>query len=388
MRLRGRLLTDGIETSRRIVLLGDGEIAEILPDDGGPVDRETDGWIAPGLVDLQINGGYGVDLASAADAEAAVVTLARYLVRHGVTAFCPTLVTSDRESILRRLPGMRARAIEGGATSLGAHLEGPFLSARFPGVHDRRFIRPPDPDEVRRWCEVGEPTIVTLAPEIEGAHDVIGLLAHRGCVVSAGHTAATAEAAAAGVAAGITMATHLFNAMPPLHHREPGAVGALLAADGVRVGILADGVHVAAQVVALTARAIGPERLFLVSDAIAAAGAAPGPVRLGDQTVISDGRVVRRADGTLSGSAMMLDEGVRNARAWMPWLCRAQIIEMASRTPARALNGRGGRRGRIAPGWTADLVMLDHAFGIEATIVAGRVVHDATGSHTAEGKRE
>ncbi|MBM4418930.1 MAG: N-acetylglucosamine-6-phosphate deacetylase [Chloroflexi bacterium] len=380
MRLRGRVLTDSTETSPRIVVVDDREVAAILPDDGGPVDRETDGWIAPGFLDLQINGGYGIDLASEADAESAVAALARHLVRHGVTAFCPTLVTSDPATILRRLPAMRPRLIEGGATSLGAHIEGPFLSARFPGIHDRRFIRPPAPDEVRRWFDVGDPTIVTLAPEIEGAHEVISFLAGRGCVVSAGHTAATAYEASAGVAAGITMATHLFNAMPPLHHREPGAVGTLLAADVVRVGMLADGVHVAAQVVAFIARAIGPERLFLVSDAIAAAGAAPGPVRLGEQTVISDGRVVRRADGTLSGSAMMLDEGVRNARAWLPWLLRGQIVDMASRTPARALNGRAGRRGRIAPGWAADLVMLDRAFGVEATIVTGRVAYDAAQS--------
>jgi len=172
------------------------------------------------------------------------------------------------------------------------------------------------------------------------------------------------------------MGTHLFNPMPPLHHRQPGLVGALLASSAT-LGIIADAQHLDPLVVELVVRAAGPERVALVSDALAPAGASPGPSMLGDQAVISDGRAVRRADGMLAGSASLLDTGLRNVRAWLPWLSPAQVIRTATETPAAALGGAvAARKGRVAPGYDADLVVLDADWSVILTIARGVVVFE------------
>jgi N-acetylglucosamine-6-phosphate deacetylase len=165
------------------------------------------------------------------------------------------------------------------------------------------------------------------------------------------------------------MATHLFNAMPPLHHRQPGLVGAMLMDARPTVGLIADGVHVDPLVIGLVVRACGTDRVALVSDALAAAGAPPGESVLGDQTLVSDGRIVRRKDGTLAGSAAMLSACLRNVRGWLPDIPACTLIDMATRTPARLLSLN--RKGRVAVGCDADLVMLDSAFNIRRTLVRG-----------------
>jgi N-acetylglucosamine-6-phosphate deacetylase len=164
------------------------------------------------------------------------------------------------------------------------------------------------------------------------------------------------------------MATHLFNAMPLLHHRQPGLVGALLASDAV-LGLIADGVHIDPLVVDLVVRRCGAERVALVSDALAAAGAPPGESVVGDQTVVSDGRTVRRTDGTLAGSAMLLDGCLRNVRAWLPDLFPAKLVMMATQTPADLLGLL--RKGRVAVGCDADLIALDNDFNVLLTLVHG-----------------
>jgi N-acetylglucosamine-6-phosphate deacetylase len=231
------------------------------------------------------------------------------------------------------------------------------------------MLRHASSDEVNAWIAVGPPAIVTLAPEVPGAHEAIVQLSAAGVVVSLGHSGADAATAQAALAAGARMGTHLFNAMPPLHHRDPGLVGALLGSNAV-LGLIADGVHVDPLVIDLVVRAVGPARVALVSDALAAAGTSTGPFALGQQTVHSDGRVVRREDGTLAGSAVLLDTCVRNARAWLPWLAPAEVVRMATQTPADLLGLAG--KGRIAVGADADLVVLDPEWQVTETIVAGR----------------
>lgn len=381
--LHGRVLSGGEETPacRVEVDPASGRIVSVEPGGGAAgADRDAgDGWIVPGLIDLQVNGAGGVDLAAAEDPEEAVAAVARVLARRGVTGFCPTLVSSPEARILRCLPAFAARLHAGGAASLGTHVEGPFISPAHGGVHDPACLRPPNMAEVERWLEVGRPAIVTLAPELPGVLELVERLSRAGVLVSIGHTGASAEQVAAAEAAGARMGTHLFNAMAPLHHRQPGVVGGLLTGRAT-IGLIVDGVHVDPLVVGLVVRAVGPERITLVSDAVAPAGALPGAYVLGGQTIVSDGRTVRRADDTIGGSALLLDECLRNARAWLPWLTPAQVVMMATEVPAAALGLKD--RGRVAPGCVADLAVLDRDWRVTATVVRGELVPSPRGEGT------
>jgi N-acetylglucosamine-6-phosphate deacetylase len=354
------------------VVVVDGRIVGVEPAPApAPGDIAVDdGWIAAGLIDLQVNGAGGVDLTSATDPNAALRQVACTLAAHGVTAFCPTIVSSPREVILDRLVAYRPRAIPGGAEVLGTHVEGPFIDRAHRGVHDPTLLRDASVEEIEGWLAICPPSIVTLAPERPGGIPAIRQLANAGVVVSLGHSGADTLQAQAGLDAGARMATHLFNAMPPLHHRQPGLVGALLASEAI-LGVIADGVHLDPLVVDLVIRCAGAERVSLVSDALAAAGAPAGPSLLGDQVVVSDGRQVRRADGTLAGSAVLLDQCLKNVRAWLPRLPLATLMDMVTRTPARLLGQP--RKGRVAVGCDADLVVLDGDWNVQRTFIRGEV---------------
>jgi N-acetylglucosamine-6-phosphate deacetylase len=356
-----------------------GRIAAVEPDPspGGADLVIEDGWIVPGLTDLQVNGAGGVDLTSAEDPERDVGAVARTLAAHGVTAFCPTIVSAPAEAVVERLRAFRPRTHPGGARSLGAHVEGPFISSEFRGIHDPRWLRHPSAAEIDTWLSAGPPTIVTLAPEQPDALTAIEQLAQAGVVVSLGHSGADVEATRAGLAAGARLGTHLFNGMPPLHHRRPGLVGALLASTAA-LGLIADGIHLDPLTIELVVRLAGPGRIALVSDALAPAGQPAGPSVLGDQAVESDGRVVRRADGTLAGTVVLLDACLRNLCEWLPWLGPAEIVRMATQTPADALGGEvAAHKGRVAPGFDADLTILDRSWQVLCTIVRGEIVYAA-----------
>jgi len=374
--LWGAILTEGQELRPSRVEVRGGRIAAIEPSTK-PADADIaveDGWIAPGLIDLQVNGAGGVDLTSAPDPEQALAHVARTLAEHGITAFCPTVVSSLPELIVNRLEAYGPQRIKDGAESLGAHIEGPFINTDHRGVHEPRMLRLASRDEIDRWLIAGLPKIVTLAPELPGALDAIQQLTSAGVTVSLGHSGADADRAIAALAAGAAMGTHLFNGMPPFHHRRPGLVGALLASDAI-VGLITDGIHVDPLAVDLVVRCARPGRVALVSDALAAAGAPAGPSALGDQALESDGRAVRRADGTLAGSAMLLDGCLRNARAWLPQLSAPDILRMATQTPADALGER--HKGRVGVGADADLIVLDREWNVRTTIVGGEVVQPA-----------
>jgi N-acetylglucosamine-6-phosphate deacetylase len=371
--LWGRVLTDGGELPYSRVEIGEGRIvgveAAARPRPGDVVVE--DGWIAPGLIDIQVNGAGGADLTSASDRPAALCQVARTLALHGVTGFCPTIVSAPRQVIVESLAAYSAQAWPAGAEALGLHVEGPFIDPDHRGIHEPTLLRSASREEIAGWLRVGRPAIVTLAPERPGALEAIGMLSAAGVVVSLGHSGADAVQAQAGLAAGARMATHLFNGMPPLHHRRPGLVGALLASTAI-LGLIADGVHVDPLVVDLVVHRAGPGRVALVSDALAAAGAPPGPSVLGNQSVVSDGQVVRRADGTLAGCARLLDEGLRNVRAWLPAMPPGALVDMATRTPARLLGLP--RKGRVAVGCDADLIVLDADFNVGLTIIRGDMI--------------
>jgi N-acetylglucosamine-6-phosphate deacetylase len=336
--------------------------------------------ILPGFIDLQINGGFGIDV-MAADAEQ-LLRLARELVREGTTAWLPAVITAPLETIERcdRIIGdamayqreleraaRRGSRATPGATILGMHLEGPFISPLRLGAHPRENLAPQG-EALERVLGLKSIRLITIAPELEGAAEAIRRLTARGVTVALGHTDAGYEAAVKGLEAGATMITHLFNAMRPLHHREPGVIGA--AAHKLRpcAMMIADGVHVAPSVMRLC-RGL---RTALVTDRVASAGAKQAPATIFGRPardISHDSGAARYAGGTLFGSTISMLDAARMARSAMgcDW---AAVAALTSGEAARALKLRN--RGRIAPGGRADMVMVDPALKVKGVWTGGR----------------
>jgi len=330
------------------------------------------GTIVPGFVDLQVNGGAGVDLLDGREGD--IARLSRYLASTGTTGFLATLISASPERMRSALGEISAAAPDA-ADLLGVHLEGPVLNPRRRGAHDAKWLRPADDPEVRRLCGDALPhlRLVTLAPELPGSDELIKWLVGRGVVVALGHTEATFEQAARAFARGVRMATHLFNGMGGFHHRDPGVVGAALDDAHCVCGLIADGVHLHHATLRLAYRLLGPERIVLVTDAGAAAGMPRGMYTAGDQPVqvAADG-MPRLADGTLAGSVLRMDQAVTNLVAW--GIPLREAVLSASRTPLRLLGLLD--RGVLAPGYRADLAVLGEDGPALLTLVAGRPVHD------------
>ncbi|MCL4487510.1 MAG: N-acetylglucosamine-6-phosphate deacetylase [Chloroflexi bacterium] len=367
--LAGQTLLPGGAFAASTILVQDGRIAAVHAGADSHADIVAGGWIVPGLIDLQVNGAFGFDLT--ADSSA-IASIASHLPATGVTGFLGTLISSPLESYSRMLHDLDQAAAEArGARVLGVHLEGPYLSPRRKGAHNPVYLRTPSLDEIDRWVASPSVRLVTVAPELPGALEFIRHLRTRYLAVSAGHSDATYEQAAAGFDAGVTWGTHLFNAMSPLAHREPGLAGALLSC-GVPYGLIADGIHVHPAAVKLAWRAEGPKGLTLVTDAMAAMGMTPGQYRLGDREVTFDTRSARLADGTLAGSILQMDQAVRNLITFTG-CSLAEAITAASATPARIIGLAS--QGQVAPGFSADLVLLDPSIHVQMTLVAGQVVY-------------
>jgi N-acetylglucosamine-6-phosphate deacetylase len=371
--LVGEILTTAGPT-RAAVVIQDGKIDALLrdarPGDLPEERREFVGLLCPGFIDLQINGAFGADIGPDPDA---IRTLVTRLPTTGVTSFLPTLISSPPERYEEFFDALEEGAVENGARVLGAHLEGPFLAPDRKGAHDPAHLRPIDLGFMRELLGSGKVRIMTLAPELPHSLEAIELLLEGGAVASAGHTDATCEEVTRAVEAGLSLGTHLYNAMSPLAHREPGTVGALLTDDRVKVGIIADGVHVHEAALRLAHRAKGSEGLILVTDAMQAAGMPPGDYELGQRKVHLEDGAVRLPDGTLAGSALTMDEAVRNAVRFLV-VSLAQAVRMAAETPAAALNLDG--EGKIAVGCDADFVLLDAEGTVLETIVAGETVYE------------
>jgi len=351
------------------LLVADGRVAAIRRGIDRHADICTDGWIAPGLIDLQVNGAYGFDFATDS---ASIANVAARLPATGVTAFLPTIITSPLEAYSRFLRDLeRAMQDARGAPVLGAHLEGPYLSPKRAGAHNPNHLRAPNLEELATW--VGSPMVrlVTLAPELPGALEMIRELRARGVVVSAGHSDASYAQALAGFDAGITWGAHLFNAMSPFSHREPGLVGALLSSD-VPIGLIVDGMHVHPAAVKTAFRAKGARGITLVTDAMAAMGMGPGRYPLSDRAVIVEATSARLADGTLAGSILQMDAALRNVIEYTGCTL-VDAITMASATPARVLGLE--KKGRLATDCDADLLILDKALCVEMTVARGEIVY-------------
>jgi N-acetylglucosamine-6-phosphate deacetylase len=345
-----------------VLVPGDVEVADGTVTAYGLSGPNGSGVAVPGFVDLQVNGFAGVDLMRA-DADG-YRRAGEALLESGVTSYLPTFISAPEEELLAALGNVPAGI--GGARILGVHLEGPFLSKNRLGIHPLAARRDPDPALLERLLGAGPVRMMTLAPELPGADELIDRLLLSGVTVSCGHTDATAEEAMRAFDRGARAVTHIFNAMRPFRHRDPGLAGAALARDDVIVQMIFDGVHLAEE----TARVVwqaAPGRVALVTDAVAAAGMGDGSYFLaGSEIEVRDG-VARSLDDILAGSALTMIEAVRNAHAL--GIPLPQAVAAATAVPARVLGEPD--LGRLDVGLPADLVVLDDNLEIERVCVGG-----------------
>jgi N-acetylglucosamine-6-phosphate deacetylase len=359
----GRLvLGDGVTPGR--LTIDDGWIAAVDLDDGPGAGADAP-LIAPGFVDLHVHGYGGHDAMGGRDA---LDGMARALLRRGVTSFLPTAVTAPLDRVAAFADDVRQWATDGpsdGAAALGFNLEGPFLAEARKGAHEASLLRPPaDFDR----SVVDGLRVITIAPELPGALELIAELAGAGVVVALGHSAATVQQARAGYAAGARSTTHLFNAMSGLDHRAPGLALAALLDDDVAVELIADGHHVSSELWPLIARLKPAARLLLVSDAVAIAGTPAGRGWIGQLACeVVDGRAVLAGTQTLAGSVIALDDAVRNLVG--AGISLPAAIAAASTNPLDLLGETD--RGRIAAGQRADLVALDDRLRVRRVMRAG-----------------
>jgi N-acetylglucosamine-6-phosphate deacetylase len=374
-----RLFTPVEEIADAVVVVEDGRIVAAGRRDGvelraGTREYDARTWtLAPGFVDIHIHGAGGHDVMEADPG--AFARIAETIARFGTTSFVATTVTASPDDTCRSLEALsRAAALQINADStrpsaelLGIHFEGPFISPVRRGVHPPEWIAPPSPELLARFLTAasGSARILTLAPELGGALELVDRARSAGLVVALGHTNATYDEAVAAIGRGASHAVHVFNAMRPFSHRDTGVIGAVLTRPEVTAEVIADGVHVDAPALQILLAAKGAEGVILVSDATAATGMPDGNYRLGTFEVnVKDG-VCRDAQGRLAGSTLTLDRAVRRMIALGFPL--AQALHMATLNPARRL-GIEARKGVIAPGADADLVFLDDSLQVAAVM--------------------
>ncbi len=379
--ITGDIVTAGGVLPGGAVTLDDaGDIAEVgarrtSPPRSGDINA-SGLLVLPGFLDMHVHGGGGADFMHGTVEAARQV--ARTHARFGTTGLLATTLTASREDTDRAIAAARevqeAGPGEGEARILGIHLEGPYICASKRGAQPLAFVRPPDAEELAHWIALSGRTVrqITLAPEVPGAEGVIRLARAEGVIVSLGHTDATAADVLTAIGGGAAQATHTFNAMRGLHHREPGTVGAVLAQPEVVCEIIADGVHLDPLIVKLIVAAKGASGAVLITDAIEGAAMPDGEYALGGQPIFVRDGTAAFADGTLAGSVLTMNRAFANVRRFAG-VSLPDAARLSSGNAARQL-GLGGRFGEIALGKAGDLVILDPATGAVAwTLVGGRV---------------
>lgn len=377
-----RLYTPVDEFPNPVLVIEDGRISEIssrashtTPTNATVVDF-GDAAIAPAFLDIHIHGGTGLDVMRASVDE--LPRLGQFLASHGVTGYFATTVAAPLDATCAALDRL-ADAIENKspagkstveARPLGIHLEGPFLSHKRRGVHPPEYlVEPTVPIFERLWqASRGHVRMLTIAPEIPGAMEVIAEAARRNVCVSIGHSDAELPVAREAVKAGAHHATHTFNAMRPLDHRNPGIIGEVLSDDTITADIIVDGIHVSPEVVKLFLQAKGPERAVLITDAMSATGMPEGRYQLGPiQVEVKDGKAT--AGDSLAGSVLTMDRAVRNVTKFSHWTLR-EAVRAATLNPAQAV-GLSTKYGTLAPGAEANFVVLSPAGDVLKTVVGG-----------------
>lgn len=377
----GDIVTEGGLLPHGALLLEDGKIVAVglareavIPADT-PVMDAAGRIVAPGYIDLHVHGAAGYDTMDATPE--ALAAMARFFARHGVTSFLPTTVTASRAQTLAAIAAVAdfQRRPPVGAQALGIHLEGPYINRANLGAQNPEFARSADPDEYPEFFRWGNVKLISLAPEDPANLPLIPYAVAHGAAVAIGHSSATYEEVMAAVELGLTQATHTYNAMTGLHHRKPGATGAALTCDRIYAQIIVDLIHVHPAMVKLLVRAKGLGRTVLITDAMRATGMADGTYDLGGQEVIVIHGEARLPAGNLAGSTLTMDRAVRNVRHAAE-LSTLEAICLATLTPAQSV-GIADRKGRIAPGCDADLVILDQELQVVATVVGGKITYQA-----------
>lgn len=362
-----------------MLLVEDGVIREIttrsnrVPSGARQLDFRG-GLIAPGYIDLHIHGAAGYDVMDSSPE--ALPAIEHLLAPHGVTSYLPTTVTAPLETTLQALEklanaieGQSDRQIPGRAKPLGVHLEGPFLSHARRGVHPPESLLPPTLATFDKFWQAarGHIRMMTIAPELEGASEVIAEAARRGVCVSLGHSDAEMAVARSGIEAGARHATHTFNAMRPLHHRDPGILGAVLTDARVSADMIVDGIHLDPSIVRLVANLKGFANTVLITDALSATGMPDGKYHLGSFDIeVKDGHCI--SNGRLAGSVLTMDRAVRNLVSFTDWTL-PQAVAAATRNPACAASLKG--KGVLAAGADADFIVLSQDGTVQHTFVAG-----------------
>jgi len=341
-------------------------------------------YVIPGLIDTHVHGTHGDDVML--HGAAGIRRISERFPQYATTAWLPSTISARHTELVEAVRWCMEethRASGGspeGADIAGLHIEGPYINLKRKGAQPAEGVRDPDFDEVRELLAAaeGRMRVMTLAPELPGGLELIRMLVAEGVIASMGHSDANYDQALEGIAAGATHATHLFNAMPPIHHRDPGLITACLNEPEVLAEVIPDGVHLHPHIVRLALRTKGPDHAALITDAFSATGLPEGTHTLGPHTVSVKGALCTLADGTIAGSILTMNHAVRNAVRFTG-VSLVDAVRMASLTPARVA-GCAARKGSLETGKDADVALLDSRFDCTATWVRGRQVHGATPS--------
>jgi N-acetylglucosamine-6-phosphate deacetylase len=373
----GKIITPEVAISGKTLVIEENlilgiESGEFNPVAGDKVIDVSGDWIVPGMIDLHVHGAFGYDTMDATPE--AVSAMALFFARHGVTSFLPTTLSASPDSITKAVRNIANYQTQNdGAQCLGVHLEGPYLNPAYRGAQPEHQLRDADPSEYEDWLRSGVVKLVSIAPERSGAIAFIQQGVKQGIEFAVGHSGATYAQVIEAADCGLRQATHTFNGMAGLHHREPGTLGAVLTDDRIYAQVIADGVHAHPAAVSLLVRVKGQERTILVTDAIRATGLEDGDYALGDGLIFVENGISRTNSGGLAGSTLMMDKAIRNIIAFTG-ISFQEAIYMATTTPALAM-GIYGEKGVIRPGADADIAVFDKDAQVRMTMVSGRVVY-------------